>query len=186
MEQSALRPKPMPGRGRRTGGTPGTAVRPHAARRRRRRLRPLLGLGAGVLLVLTGAGLGAFGATVTGTGGTAAPAARTRPHVPPVTAAPAAGRGPAPAPGAASLGVEAADAREAGATVVGVHVPGPGYAAGLIRGDVVLRFGTARVDTAADLARAVVRARPGKPVLLTVRHAGGGHQRLTVVPAVVT
>ncbi|AYN38806.1 PDZ domain-containing protein [Streptomyces dangxiongensis] len=188
MEQTALRPKPMPGQDRRAAdGTPGTVRRPHAARRRERRLRPLLlGLGAGTVLVLSGVGLGTVGATVTGTSGPAGLQGRTPPQAPPATAAAVAGPGPAPAPAAASLGVEAVDARKAGATVVGVHVPGPGYSAGLIRGDVVLRFGTARVDTAADLARAVVRARPGKAVLLTVRHGSGAYQRLTVVPAVVT
>jgi S1-C subfamily serine protease len=69
---------------------------------------------------------------------------------------------------------------------VGVHVPGPGYTAGLVRGDVLLQFGSARVDTAVGLARAVAQARPGKQVLLTVRHSGGGYQQLTVVPGVVT
>ncbi|MCZ0986245.1 PDZ domain-containing protein [Streptomyces diastatochromogenes] len=44
--------------------------------------------------------------------------------------------------------------------MVGVHVPGPGYTAGLVRGDILLQFGSARVDTAADLARAVAHARP--------------------------
>ncbi|MCG0068394.1 PDZ domain-containing protein, partial [Streptomyces tricolor] len=93
---------------------------------------------------------------------------------------------PAPAPPRATLGLEAVDAEKAGAKVVGVHVPGPGYAAGLVRGDVVLHFGAARVDTAADLARAVARARPGKAVLLTVRHSSGGYQQLAVIPGVVT
>ncbi|MFF9086722.1 PDZ domain-containing protein [Streptomyces sp. NPDC014991] len=186
MEQTALRPKPMPGRAGRAGGTTGAARRPDAASRRGRRLRPLLGIGAGTLLVLSGVGLGTVGATVTGMRGLAEPQGVTRSHAPAATATSAAGPGPAPAPAAASLGVEAVDTRKPGAMVVGVHVPGPGYSAGLVRGDVVLRFGTARVDTAADLARAVARARPGKAMLLTVRHGSGGYQQLTVVPAVVT
>ncbi|MFB0615629.1 PDZ domain-containing protein [Streptomyces sp. AGS-58] len=193
MEQTALRPKPMPGQARRAGGTPGPIRRPHDVCRRGRRLRPLLlSLGAGTLLVLAGVGLGTVGTTVIGVSGLAEAQGGTRPYAPSATATAtatstsAAGPGPAPAPAAASLGVEAVDTREPGAMVVGVHVPGPGYSAGLIRGDVVLRFGTDRVDSAADLARAVVRADPGKAVLLTVRHGSGGYQRLTVVPAVVT
>ncbi len=70
--------------------------------------------------------------------------------------------------------------------MVGVHEPGPGHEAGLVRGDVLLTFGTTRVDSAADLARAVARARPGKEVTVTVRHVSGGYQQLTVVPGVVT
>ncbi|MYX95645.1 PDZ domain-containing protein, partial [Streptomyces sp. SID486] len=105
---------------------------------------------------------------------------------PSAQAAPAAAPAPAPAPPGATLGVEVVDAGKPGALVVGVHVPGSGYAAGLIRGDVVLQLGSDRVDTAADLARAVRRARPGKAVLLTVRHSGGGYQQLTVTPGVVT
>ncbi|MEU8468095.1 PDZ domain-containing protein [Streptomyces sp. NPDC029006] len=189
MEQTVLRPKPMPGQAGRVGGTPGVTRRPHAACRRGRRLRPLLlSLGAGTLLVLAGVGLGTVGATVTGTSRLAQVQGDTRPHAPTATATAtsAAGPGPGPAPAAASLGVEAVDTRKPGAMVVGVHVPGPGYSAGLIRGDVVLRFGTDRVDSAADLARAVVRAGPGKAVFLTVRHGSGGYQQLTVVPAVVT
>ncbi|MGW5370817.1 hypothetical protein ACWES4_21550 [Streptomyces sp. NPDC004011] len=42
------------------------------------------------------------------------------------------------------------------------------------------------MDTAADLAHAVARTRPGTPVTLTVRHSNGGYQRLTAVPGVVT
>jgi S1-C subfamily serine protease len=82
--------------------------------------------------------------------------------------------------------VEAVDAEKVGALIVGVHVPGPGYAAGLIRGDLVLAFDRTRVDSAADLARAVAEARPGSEVTLTVRHRSGGYQQLTVVPGVVT
>jgi hypothetical protein len=50
---------------------------------------------------------------------------------------------------------------------------------------VLLVFGGTRVDSAADLARAVARARPGRKVVLTVRHRGGGQEQLTVVPGVV-
>jgi S1-C subfamily serine protease len=77
------------------------------------------------------------------------------------------------------------DARGPGAVVVGLHVPGPAQQAGLVRGDVLLNFGTTRIDTAADLARAVARARPGREVKLTVRHRGG-YEQVTVVPALVT
>ncbi|MEU2052699.1 PDZ domain-containing protein [Streptomyces bungoensis] len=204
MEHTALRPKPMPGQERREndpagpGHDPagpghdaleravGGARRPHAARRRGRRIRNLLlGTVIGTALVLCGVGLGTVGTTVIGT---------TRPAEPRRQAPPA---GPSAGPGAAAprpaeartgptLGVEAVDAEQAGALVVGVHVPGPGYTAGLVRGDVLLRFGTVRVDTAAGLARAVAHARPGTQVTLTVRHRGGGYQQLTVVPGVVT
>ncbi|MET9446670.1 PDZ domain-containing protein [Streptomyces cinerochromogenes] len=190
MEQTALRPKPMPGQDRRDDGPAGTtgtgpAHRPHAAPRRGRRLRTvLLGVCAGTALVLSGVGIGTVGATVIGMGRLAElqrQAARPAPSATP-TAAPA----PAPAAPGATLGVEVVDAEKAGALVVGVHVPGPGYAAGLVRGDVVLQFGAARVDTAADLARAVTRARSGKAVLLTVRHSSGGYQQLSVAPGLVT
>jgi S1-C subfamily serine protease len=86
----------------------------------------------------------------------------------------------------ATLGLEVVDAEKAGALVVGVHVPGPGYSAGLVRGDVILAFGRTRVDSAADLARAVSESRPGKGVVLTVRHRSGGYQQLPVAPGVVT
>ncbi|CAL2070674.1 hypothetical protein GPN2_21705 [Streptomyces murinus] len=71
MEHTALRPRPLPGRGPRAGGGPrtggGPAHHPHAATRRRRRLRTLLlGACAGTLLVLSGVGIGAVGATVLG------------------------------------------------------------------------------------------------------------------------
>ncbi|MET9970789.1 PDZ domain-containing protein, partial [Streptomyces sp. NPDC006356] len=58
--------------------------------------------------------------------------------------------------------------------------------AGLVRSDVILAFDKTRVGSPADLARAVADARPGDEATLTVRHRGGGHQRLTVIPAVVT
>lgn len=82
--------------------------------------------------------------------------------------------------------MEAEDAEKSGALVVGVHIPGPGFTAGLVRGDVLLVFGRTRIDTAADLARAVAGARPGREVVLTVRHRSGGYQQLTAVPGVVT
>ncbi|MEU9559298.1 PDZ domain-containing protein [Streptomyces fumanus] len=193
MEQTALRPKPIPGQGPgdRAGRPP--ARRPGPARRRRRRLTTVLtGLLVGAVLVLSGAGLGALGTTVIGMSRlaelrqhTAAPGATASPTAvaaPPSTA-------PSTAPSArvtATLGVEAVDDEGPGARVVGVHVPGPGYAAGLVRGDVLLAVGRARVDSAADLARAVAGARPGSAVRLTVRHASGGYQQLTAVPGVVT
>lgn len=192
MEQTALRPKPMPGREPGGGGKPGTAARrPHAARRRGRRLRALLfGLFVGAVLVLSGVGLGTVGATVIGLSKLAdlqrqaPPQSSVRSH--PGPSAPASPASPTPAPAAATLGLEAADAEKAGALVVGVHVPGPGYTAGLVRGDVVLAFGRTRVDSAADLARAVAHARPGYGVTLTVRHRSGGYQQLTAVPGIVT
>ncbi|MER5540947.1 PDZ domain-containing protein [Streptomyces sp. NPDC001118] len=191
MEHTALRPKPMPGQDRREADTPGPAHRPHAAPRRGRRLRTVLfGLVTGTVLVLSGVGIGTVGATVISMSrlaelqrqaSSAAPSAKATPTTPAGTP----GSAPAALPWA-TLGIEAVDAGKPGALVVGVHVPGPGYTAGLVRGDVLLQFGSARVDTAADLARAVSHARPGKPVLLTLRHSGGGYQQLAVVPGVVT
>ncbi|MGI5379015.1 PDZ domain-containing protein [Streptomyces sp. CA-251387] len=193
MEQTALRPKPMPGQGPGDGPEPGPDTRrPHAAPRRRgRRLTTLLvALLVGMVLVLSGVGLGAMGATMIGMGklaelqrragqgasATPAPSAHPRSPMP----------SPSPAPAVATLGVEAVDAGKPGALVVGVHVPGPGYAAGLIRGDVILAFDKTRVESAADLARAVAASRPGSEAVLTVRHRSGGFQQLTVVPGVVT
>ncbi|MFI0087146.1 PDZ domain-containing protein [Streptomyces bobili] len=192
MEQTALRPKPMPGQ--EPGGGPpsdGRPRHPHAARRRGRRLTPLLsGMLVGTVLVLSGVGLGTVGATVIGasklaelqrqTGGAAAgavPQAGPRPSAP--FSAPA-------EPADATLGLEIVDAEKAGAEIVAVHVPGPGYSAGLVRGDVVLHFGRNRIDSAADLARAVEEAKPGKETKVTVRHKSGGYQQLTVVPGIVT
>ncbi|MER6572423.1 PDZ domain-containing protein [Streptomyces sp. NPDC001093] len=191
MEQTALRPKPMPGQDRREGGTPVPPHRPHAAPRRGRRLRTLLfAVCTGTLLVLSGVGMGTVGATVIGMSRLAELQRQAPPGTSPARATPTAPAAtPRPAPAAAAgvtLGIEAVDAEKAGALVVGVHVPGPGYAAGLVRGDVLLQFGPVRVDSAADLARAVAQAGPGKEVLLTVRHRGGGYQQLTVVPGVMT
>lgn len=208
MEQTALRPKPMPGRDPGPGTEPDGAPRPHTGRRRRRRLTTLLlGVLAVTVLLLAGVGLGTVGATVIGmsklaemqqqagamgpggaggAGGGAGAGTGTRGAPAHPSAGPSAGPSPSPAPVGATLGVEAVDDEKPGARVVGVHVPGPGYTAGLVRGDVLLAFGRTRVDSAADLAHAVARARPGKQVTLTVRHRSGGYQQLTAVPGVVT
>ncbi|WP_053913791.1 PDZ domain-containing protein [Streptomyces sp. SCSIO 75703] len=200
MEQTALRPKPMPGRDPGTGTAPGPDRPPHPVRRGRRRAATVLLATVGaVVLLLAGVGLGTVGTTLlgahrlTGQSGPAAgtapaqgPAADVRAAPPQPSAGTAPGPAADPAPPTATLGVEAVDDRRPGALVVGIHVPGPGYAAGLVRGDVLLTFGTARVDSAADLARAVARAEPGTPVKVTVRHAGGGYQQLTAVPGVAT
>lgn len=216
MEQTALRPKPMPGQEQPGDGRPAPAVRrPHAARRRGRRLVSLLfGLFVGAVLVLSGVGLGTVGATVIGMSrladlqrqagdaeagqgqaqGQGQGAAQGQGH------RPGAGSGGAgvvprtePAKGAgqeaagATLGVEAVDAPGgAGALIVGVHLPGPGYTAGLVRGDVLESFGGTRLGSAADLARAVAAAHPGTNVTLGVRHANGGRRKLSAVPGIVT
>ncbi len=201
MEQTALRPKPMPGQSPGDGAGPDPGARPpspHAVPRRcGRRLTTLLcALLVGTALVVCGVGLGTLGAMVIGMSKLAElqrQEGRSAPGIPAESAAPgsSATSSPtptsAPAPAAvATLGVEAVDAEEQGALVVGVHVPGPGYTAGLVRRDVVLAFGRTRIDSAADLARAVARARPGSEVTLTVRHRSGGHQQLTAIPGVVT
>ncbi|MFI2432790.1 PDZ domain-containing protein [Streptomyces sp. NPDC018693] len=205
MEQTALRPKPLPGqepgpdggdgggggaRGGGTGGRPGgPARRPHAARRRGRRLTTLLfGLFLGTVLVLAGVGLGTVGAAVIGMSKLAElqrqAAAQGGPGGAPSPSAPSAS--PEPAPAGATLGLEIVDGEKSGAKVVAVHVPGPGYTAGLVRGDVLLWFGGTRVGSATDLVRAVAEARPGKRYKVTVRHRSGGYQQLVVVPGVVT
>ncbi|MGW0651822.1 PDZ domain-containing protein [Streptomyces umbrinus] len=227
MEQTALRPKPMPGREPGGGRPPGTVRRPHAARRRGRRLMTLLfSLFVGAVLVLSGIGLGTVGATVIGMSKLADLQREAgRAGGAPGASGPAQGTGKGTAedpgqgsaqgpggsksaPGAGSsaspenpsrnprsdtaeerqtLGVEAVDAPNGpGALLVGVHVPGPGHTAGLVRGDVLLTFGRTRVDSAADLARAVAAARPGTAVTLTLRHTSGGYQQLSVTPGVVT
>ncbi|AQS66932.1 PDZ domain-containing protein [Streptomyces pactum] len=200
MEQTALRPKPMPGQEPGGGTAPDDVRRPHTGSRRRRRLTILLlGVFSATILLLAGVGLGTMGATVIGmselaelqrqagaSGPGAEPGAQARPGSRAAAAHPSTGPSPSPAPAAATLGVEAVDDEKPGALVVGVHVPGPGYAAGLVRGDVLLAFGATRVDSAADLVDAVARARPGKEVKVTVRHESGGYQQLTAVPGVVT
>ncbi|MFG2551322.1 PDZ domain-containing protein [Streptomyces sp. NPDC048581] len=198
MEQTALRPKPMPGQGPGDGAEAGAgARRPHAAPRRRgRRCATLLcALLVGLVLILCGVGLGTMGATVIGMSrlaelqrqqtGPGMPGSPTSPAHPGSSATPSPTPSPSPA-AVATLGVEAVDAEKPGALVVGVHVPGPGYTAGLVRGDVVLALDKTRVDSAADLARAVAGSRPGREAVLTVRHRSGGYQQLTVVPGVVT
>ncbi|MFG2474625.1 PDZ domain-containing protein [Streptomyces fagopyri] len=218
MEQTALRPKPMPGQEPDGDGRPAPAVRrPHAVRRRGRRLMSLLfGLFVGTVLVLSGVGLGTVGATVIGMSRLAdlqkqAGDARTgqgQKHGQGPGRGPghAQGQSPGPGPGAesgaprsastrggvealtrATLGVEAVDASKgAGALITGVHDPGPGRTAGLVRGDVLDAFDGTRLGSAADLARAVAAADPGSTVTLGVRHADGGRQRLTAVPGIVT
>lgn len=202
MERPALRPKPLPGDPGGVRERPGPARQSrqsresgqHAGRRRGRRLlTALLGVTAGAVLVLSGVGLGAMGATLVGAGALTGPERRAGaetgavplagPAASPPRGAPSA---PAPAPVVVRLGVEVADDRKPGARVVGVHIPGPGFSAGLVRGDVLLAFGGERVGSAADLARAVARARPGEEVTLTVRRAGGGQRQLTAVPGIVT
>ncbi|WP_324786777.1 PDZ domain-containing protein [Streptomyces sp. H51] len=211
MEQTALRPKPLPGRppGDGSAAVPPPARRPHATRRRLRRLRAVLsGLIAGTVLLLSGVGLGILGATAIGPAGLDG-IARAGRHAAPAAPSPARPAPPAPsAPGAApvaapaTLGVEAVDAldavtrtdaidgrgdeRKTGALVVAVHVPGPAASAGLVTGDVLLALGRNPVGSAADLAAAVARTRPGSRVTLTVRHRNGARQELTVVPGVVT
>ncbi|MFJ3417839.1 MULTISPECIES: PDZ domain-containing protein [unclassified Streptomyces] len=193
MEQTALRPKPMPGQEPGDGTRPGGPRHPHAARRRGRRLITLLfSVFVGTVLVLSGVGLGTVGATVIGMSKLAEmqrQAARQPAPTAPSSGKPASSVSPTPTPSsraaAATLGVEAVDADKAGALIVGVHMPGPGYTAGLIRGDVLLTFDGDRVDSAADLARAVARAHPGDEVTITVRHHSGGFQQFTVVPGYV-
>ncbi|MEU4167736.1 PDZ domain-containing protein [Streptomyces sp. NPDC026665] len=207
MEQTALRPKPMPGRdpggGTRSPAGPrpsGGAGRPRAARRGGRRLAVVLaGVSAGVVLLLSGVGLGAVGATMAGMGRPADLQRRTGPAGQPQESAAADAPGPgasgAPRPGGSgvpgesgrqsvrgTLGVEAVDAPGGGALIVGVHLPGPGYTAGLVRGDVLLAVDRTGITSAADLARAVADARPGGEVTLRVRHASGGYEYLSTVP----
>ncbi|WP_320781277.1 PDZ domain-containing protein [Streptomyces sp. CRN 30] len=182
MEQTALRPKPMPGRSPDRGIEP-ESVRPHPPHpphRRRRRLTTVLsGLCAGTVLLLAGAGLATVGTTVLDLNRPAEARGRA------VSAPPTAGAAAEAAVGA-TLGVVVVDDSGPGARVVDVHAAGAGRAAGLVRGDVLLVFGTVRVDSAADLGRAVAGVRPGTPVELTVRRAGGGYRQLTAVPGVVT
>ncbi|MER6981152.1 PDZ domain-containing protein, partial [Streptomyces carpinensis] len=67
MEQTALRPKPIPGQEPPGGTSRGPARRPHATRRRGRRLMTVLfGLLGGLVLLLSGIGIGTVSATVAG------------------------------------------------------------------------------------------------------------------------
>ncbi|WP_340375106.1 PDZ domain-containing protein [Streptomyces sp. SS7] len=186
-EQTALRPKPLPG-GEPGGGAErgGRARRPRPGRRGGRPRGALPGLLAGAALLLCGVGLGTAGEAVIGTDGLAGlPRETVRGLV--GRALPGAARPATPTPrGAhAALGLEAVDAGRAGARIVAVHAPGPGWTAGLERGDVVLVFDGTRIDSAADLARAVEEAHPGRRVALTVRHTDGAYRRLRVTPGVV-
>ncbi|WP_086787342.1 PDZ domain-containing protein [Streptomyces caniscabiei] len=245
MEQTALRPKPMPGGESGGDRPPGITRRPHAAPRRARQrlITLLLALATCAALVLSGVGLATMGATVIGMSKLAelrkraslAPGAQGEQGAPGGSGAPG-GPGSSAQPGsfartdadgraardgvpkssqgdggsAASvigaatrptLGVEAVDAPAVpgsgagggggggdggGALVVGVHVPGPGHASGLVRGDTVLALGGTRTGSASDLARAVTAARPGVALKLLVRHANGARQYLVAVPGVVT
>ncbi|MFH8559708.1 PDZ domain-containing protein [Streptomyces sp. NPDC017988] len=230
MEQTTLRPKPLPGRntGRGRGDSPGQSPcrdpedhpgkngRPYTARRRGRRLAAVLsGVLLAVLLLLSGVGIGTVGATVIGMSALAemrqgAPAPQPpagdgnpvrQPEAPkpgapkPGVVEPAAPQpalpksAPAKPTGAATLGVEAVDAPGdpgAGALIVGVHTPGPGHTAGLVRGDTLLTFGGTRVTSAAALASAVAAARPGRQLTLTVRHKDGSRESLSARPGIVT
>jgi S1-C subfamily serine protease len=90
-------------------------------------------------------------------------------------------------PARGTLGIEAVDAPGGrGALVVGVHDPGPGSGAGLVRGDVLLALDGTPVTSAAGLARAVADARPGRRVTLRVRHADGTRGQLSAVPGTAT
>ncbi|MEW2297476.1 PDZ domain-containing protein [Streptomyces sp. NPDC006743] len=193
MEQTALRPKPMPGEP--GAGAARERARPQPVNRRGRRFTAAVcGLVAGLVLLLAGVGLGAVGATVIGMSRLAeaqrlAGAAVAAGQAPPAVSGPggrAPAASPAPAPVGPALGLEAVDDDGPGARVVGVHVPGPAYSAGLVRGDVLLVFDRTRIDSAADLARAVAGTGPGHRVVLTVRHPGGGYQQLHVTPGVLT
>ncbi|MFD9460032.1 PDZ domain-containing protein [Streptomyces sp. NPDC060027] len=167
----------------------------------------LFSLFVGSVLVLSGVGLGTVGATVIGMSRladlrkqAAGAAGQTR-QTPGVSGLPLPGGSTtesgsgSPIPsgrseretGRAALGIEAVDAPEGGgALVVGVHIPGPGYTAGLVRGDVLVAVGGTEVSSAADLARAVADAQPGKEVTLDVRHANGNRRQLSALPGIVT
>ncbi|MFE1291994.1 PDZ domain-containing protein [Streptomyces sp. NPDC058751] len=133
------------------------------------------------------------GAEARRTGGSGAPRAdgSDAPRAATATAEP--GDGPVP-PGEAgrqsvrgTLGVEAVDAPGGGgALIVGVHLPGPGYTAGLVRGDVLLALDGTGITSAAGLARAVADATPGREVTLRVRHVDGGRAHLSAVPGTAT
>ncbi|GGV45696.1 PDZ domain-containing protein [Streptomyces longisporoflavus] len=124
-------------------------------------------------------------------GGDPAPGAASGPAAPPDPPQKQPGRQPGKAPertpARPALGVEAVDAPGGpGALLAGVHSPGPGHSAGLVRGDVVLAFGRTRVASAKALATAVAAADPGRNITVTVRHANGQRQSLSVTPGFVT
>ncbi|MZD10095.1 PDZ domain-containing protein, partial [Streptomyces sp. SID5785] len=161
-----------------------------------------------VVLVLAGVGLGTVGTGVVAlsrmaemqqaqqraapSGPSSGHPSSARPSAPlstPSAGAPGASAAPGPTRPAvgSSLGVEVVDAPGGpGALVVAVHVPGPGYTAGLVRGDVLLHLGAAAVGSASDLAAVVADAHPGRELRVKVRHDNGTRQDLTVVPGVVT
>ncbi|MEV2251804.1 S1C family serine protease [Streptomyces sp. NPDC050147] len=122
----------------------------------------------------------------TGPGTPAAPDQASKPTAPPEPPRKEPGRA-GERPARPTLGVEAVDApKGAGALLVGVHSPGPGYTAGLVRGDVLLAFGRTRIASAKALAAAVAAADPGRNITVTVRHQSGGRQFLSVTPGFVT
>jgi hypothetical protein len=199
--------KPGAGRTSGTGRRSGPGHHPHAARRRGRRLVTLLsGLLFSAVLVLSGVGLGTVSATVIGMSkladmqkeaqarvdaegqsGPAAPGAAPKPVAPPKPPRKEPEKPDERAAARPALGVEAVDApKGAGALLVGVHSPGPGHSAGLVRGDVLLAFGGTRVVSAKALAAAVAAAHPGRNVTVTVRHVSGQRQSLLVTPGFTT
>ncbi|MFJ9737802.1 PDZ domain-containing protein [Streptomyces sp. NPDC101166] len=188
------------------GADGGVDHRPHACGHPGRRTTSLLcGLFAGAVLVLSGVALGALGTSVVAMkelGELRDQVAREASQVPgapdgdgkpgvlsaPVGSKSSGGNGTSVSAwddARSTLGLEVVDGGKRGARVVAVHVPGPGYTAGLVRGDVLLTFGRTRIDSATDLARAVERAGPGRKVDMTVRHRSGAQQRLSVVLGVV-
>ncbi|MEV0319347.1 PDZ domain-containing protein [Streptomyces sp. NPDC050658] len=187
-----------------------------ARKRGRRLRTLLFGLLVSTVLVLSGVGLGTVSATVIGMSklaelqkaagppgaGPGAPGAPEAPGGPSAPTAPkpsppakppqpdtgsTGGTGKGQSTARPTLGVEAVDAPGGpGALLVGVHSPGPGFTAGLVRGDVLLAFGRTRIGSAKALAGAVADARPGRNVTLTVRHENGDRQILSVTPGFVT
>ncbi|MDQ8703678.1 PDZ domain-containing protein [Streptomyces sp. LHD-70] len=217
MEETVLRPKPMPGH----AGEATAGCRPRPVRRRGRRLlTALLGVLVAVMLVLAGVGLGTVGATVIGmsrladlkqqasggqpsgpSGELGNPSRKGTSHDSgsPSSQKPQGGQEGAVGGEAAvnadaasetaraTLGVEVVDLPTgSGAQLVGVHVPGPAYAAGLVRGDVILAVGDVRTVSAAGLAAAVAKARSGAALTLTVRDRTGERRSLVVTPGVAT
>lgn len=193
-------------------GTAGATSRPQVVRGRGRRPAGLLaGLLCALVLVLAGAGLGAVGTTVIGMSrmaeaqqreATAGGGASGRPgggadagaaagiaagiaEKPSAPAAPSPASRPATA--RTTLGLEVADAPHGpGALVVAVHVPGAAYTAGLVRGDVVTRFGATEIGSARALVARVADARPGRQLILTVLHRDGSRQALAATPGLST
>ena len=69
--------------------------------------------------------------------------------------------------------------RAAGAIVSSVEVDGPAARAGVLQGDVILRFGGRDVDSSNDLPRIVASVQPGSVVAVDV-FRGGAPQRVQV------